>query len=186
MAISKKDRTLLSVIVAAMANEAAPYHMATATELKGLLKAKLVETNPEIKDGDKLATRATEAGVTEAGNTPAPAAAPTRELVPIVKADALKLDLSAFTKRARSNVGYDFDNMGVGDSFFIAATEARPNPAKSLASTVSAATKKFTGAKDEAGNALPDRVFIVAPFAKDETKGGYTAAEAGALIVRTV
>jgi hypothetical protein len=185
MALTKRDRTLLGVIVVAMANEAAPFHMAKEAELKGLLKAKMVETNAEITNGEgaekTIATRATEAGLAENAKTPAAPAVNPANVVPIVKADALKLDLSAFTKRARSTATYDFDNMGVGDSFFINATETRPNPAKSLASTVSAATKKFTGVEGQ-----PDRVFVIAPFDKGESKGGYTAAEAGALVVRTV
>lgn len=38
---------------------------------------------------------------------------------------------------------YPFDKMNVGDSFFVAATADRANPAKQLASTVSSATKRF-------------------------------------------
>lgn len=38
---------------------------------------------------------------------------------------------------------YPFAQMEVGQSFFVAATEERPNPAKALASTVSSATKRY-------------------------------------------
>lgn len=38
---------------------------------------------------------------------------------------------------------YPFAQMEVGQSFFVAATEARPNPAKVMASTVSGAIKRY-------------------------------------------
>lgn len=40
---------------------------------------------------------------------------------------------------------YPFEKLNPGQSFFVKATETRPNPAKSLASTVSSATKRFKG-----------------------------------------
>jgi cell division septum initiation protein DivIVA len=49
---------------------------------------------------------------------------------------------------------YPFESLEVGDSFFVASTEAKPNPAKSLASTVSSATKRYA-------NATPKRAFTV-------------------------
>lgn len=38
---------------------------------------------------------------------------------------------------------YPFTHMSTGQSFFVPATEQRPNPAKALASTVSSANKRF-------------------------------------------
>lgn len=38
---------------------------------------------------------------------------------------------------------YPFDSMNVGQSFFVAATEARPNPAKALTGTVASANKRY-------------------------------------------
>lgn len=38
---------------------------------------------------------------------------------------------------------YPFESMQKDDSFFVAATEAKPNPTKSLASTVSSANKRY-------------------------------------------
>lgn len=182
--LTKKNLSLLSTIVAAMAVEATPFAMVTAAEAKPLIDAKLAEQNPDIVDGDKIATRATEAGIAkhnEAAN--APASTPAAPSIPVVQPGtegAVALDLSAFVKRARTAATYDFDNMQPGGYFFVEATEARPNPAKSMASTVSAANKKYAD-KPEA----EQRTYVVAPFAEGETKGGYTAAKAGALIVRT-
>ena len=181
--ITKKDRSLLATIVAAMAVEATPYHMATLADVKKLSDAKFVETNDEIKDGDKVAVRATEAAVAENAKSATTTPAASTSTIAIMRAGsegAPTLDLSAFAKRPRTSSNYDFDSMNVGDSFFIEATEARPNPAKSIASTVSAATKKYAD-KPEA----EQRVYAVAPFTAGEAKGGYTATTAGALIVRT-
>lgn len=69
---TKKDLTLLGLIVAAMQNEASPFHFATEKDVATLVKEGLVETNAEITDGDKIAARATDAGI--AANSPAPAA----------------------------------------------------------------------------------------------------------------
>lgn len=175
--ITKKDRSLLASIVAAMAVEATPYLMVTPADVAKLVSGKFVETNDEIKDGDKVAARATEAGVAENAKTPAANTAPAVSSFAIGTAS---LDLSAFAKRTRTASNYPFDDLQPGQHFFIPATEARPNPAKSIASTVSAATKKYAD-KPEA----EQRVFVVAPFTAGEAKGGYTATEAGALIVRT-
>jgi len=52
---------------------------------------------------------------------------------------------------------YPFASMQPGQSFFIAATEAKPNPAKALASTVSSATKRYPA--DPAVDANGKKVF---------------------------
>ena len=44
--------------------------------------------------------------------------------------------------RKRASI-YPFDKLAVGQSFFIPATDERPDPAKSLASTVANASKRF-------------------------------------------
>ncbi len=41
------------------------------------------------------------------------------------------------------NKKYPFDTMGVSQSFHVPKTEKKPNPAKSLASTVHAANKRY-------------------------------------------
>lgn len=52
---------------------------------------------------------------------------------------------------------YPFDIMEVDDSFVVESTEQRPNPAKSLASTCSSATKRYKGQ-------TPERKFVVRPI----------------------
>jgi len=61
--MTKKDLGVLAVLVSAMTVAATPFHMATAKDLGKLVDDGFAEANDEIKDGDKIATRATEAGI---------------------------------------------------------------------------------------------------------------------------
>ena len=47
------------------------------------------------------------------------------------------------TRGGARTSAYPFESLEVGDSFFIPASEKHPEPAKSLASTISGATKRF-------------------------------------------
>ncbi len=184
---TKKDMALLALIVSAMANEAAPYHLATEAELKKLASEGLVETNAEIRDGDKIAVRATEAGIAahtaanpnnegntnmaETGNTSAPAAS---------SFDLIDGAVLPAGRGGRNANVYPFDTMNAGQSFFVPATEAKPNPAKSIASTVSSATKRYTGVEGQA-----DRKFSVKSVKSGGVYGSFTAPADGALVQRT-
>lgn len=68
---------------------------------------------------------------------------------------------------------YPFDKLTIfpnpGNSFFVPSTESKPNPAKSLASTVASATKRYA-TKDQ-------RVFTV--------RKSTDAAKPGAFVIRT-
>jgi hypothetical protein len=52
---------------------------------------------------------------------------------------------------------YPFDEMEVGDSFFVPVSETMPNPGKTLASTVSSATRRYKSTDP----AVPSRVFTI-------------------------
>lgn len=56
------------------------------------------------------------------------------------------------SERAGRSSSYPFDALEVGQSFFVPATEAKPNPRKSLASTVSSATRRFATKTDRTRN----------------------------------
>jgi hypothetical protein len=176
--LSKANVSLLATIVASMGNTAAPYHMATAAEISGLAKEGLVETNPEITDGDKLAVRATEKGLqvnnenngagTGGDNTGGAAVTPAASSFAID--DAIPVP-AASNRGGRGGNVYPFDTLNVGQSFHVPATDKKPNPAKSLASTVSSATKRYVG--------KGDRKFRVAPVDATDPRG------AGARVWRT-
>jgi hypothetical protein len=138
MALSKANAVLLATIVASMANEATPYHMVTEAEAAKLVKEGLVETNGEIRDGDKIAARATEKGIqvnTSDNASGAPAAVTSNFAID----DGIAIPPS---RGGRNRSVYPFDQLTVGQSFHVPASEAKPNPAKSLASTVSSANKR--------------------------------------------
>ena len=176
------DKALLATIIAAMANADAPFHMATPAEVKNLLDNGMVETNTEITDGDKVAVRATEKGQAEA---PAPSSnegntnVTDTNTAPAASAFALIEGAVLPEGRApRSSSVYPFETMNVGQSFFVPATEDKPNPAKSLASTISSANKRFS--KEGADG----RKFTVKPVKSGVAYGAFTAPADGALVQR--
>lgn len=180
---TKKDLTLLGLIVAAMQNEAAPFHFATEKDVATLVKEGLVETNAEITDGDKIAARATDAGI--AVNSPAPAAGgatwPTGEVTGEATGEAqapaepvgdhkrttggfltgvgfVPAEKKGVTRRGRNL--YNFEDLEVGGFVFVPASAEVPNPAKKLVSVVSSATKRFAEETGETkvtakGNTIP-------------------------------
>lgn len=179
------DKALLATIIAAMANADAPFHMATPAEVKNLLDNGMVETNTEITDGDKVAVRATEKGQAEApalatneGNNNTVSDTNTNA-APAASAFALIEGAVLPEGRApRSSSVYPFETMNVGQSFFVPATEDKPNPAKSLASTISSANKRFS--KEGADG----RKFTVKPVKSGVAYGAFTAPADGALVQR--
>jgi hypothetical protein len=53
------------------------------------------------------------------------------------------IDIPAARRGGRSQNAYGFEQMNIGQSFFIPATEDNPNPSKRVASTVSSASKRL-------------------------------------------
>lgn len=151
------DKSLLAVIVLAMANDEAPFHFATVAEVKNLVDNDMVEVNTEITDGDKVAVRATEKGMAEAP----PATEGTTNVTDAATAPAASNKFAIITgvaaafptgRTRKATSMYDFDAMGVGDMIFVPNSEDKPDAAKSLASTISSANARFatpTGEKKE-------------------------------------
>lgn len=189
--MNKANLALMTSIVAAMAIEATPYLMATPKQVEKLLADGMVEQNPDIRDGDKIATRATEKGIAAMNEQTSAPATGTAAASPfaIIKGATLPT-----TRGGRTSVLYPFDDMEPQDSFFIPATTEKPNPAKSLASTVSAATKKYatdtgTTKVTPKGNTIPvlknTRVFTIKAVKAGVALGEFTPPSDGALIQRT-
>ena len=53
------------------------------------------------------------------------------------------VEIPAIKRAGRSRALYPFDDLEVGQSFFVPATEEMKDPGKSLASTVSSASKRY-------------------------------------------
>lgn len=181
--LTADDKSLLATIIVAMANADAPFHMATPAKVKNLVDNGMVETNNEITDGDKVAVRATEKGQAEA---PAPSTNEGNTNVTDTNTAANAASPFAIIEGAvlpegrapRSSSVYPFETMNVGQSFFVPATEDKPNPAKSLASTISSANKRFS--KEGADG----RKFTVKPVKVGVAYGAFTAPADGALVQR--
>lgn len=148
MALSKANAALLATIVTSMSNEATPYHMVTEAEAAKLVKDGLVETNAEIRDGDKIAARATEKGIEVNGSSDNTGGTPAATTSAFAIDDGITMPPS---RGGRNRSVYPFEQLAVGQSFHVPASEAKPNPAKSLASTVSSANKR--NKKDGGSNA---------------------------------
>lgn len=171
----KKDLALLTAIVEATQSEAG-FAYQKQTAVKKLVDAGLVEVNETISnDAGEFATRATAEGIeqmtgkneSETGTAKTETSAkPSFEL-------ETGIALPTIRRGGRGATLYPFDDMEPGHSFHVPASEDKPNPAKSLASTVSSATARF---KDEEGNVT--RKFVVRAVGEDDPKG------AGARIFR--
>lgn len=201
--LSKANLAILGIIVASASNAEAPFSFQSPTDVKALLAETLVEQNPDINDGaGKLATRATDAGVArfneENGSTASTGTVATTPSAP--KATAFVtgsgFDVAvARTARPLRGQRYDFDSLDVGGYIYVPATEAKPDPAKSLASTVSAATGRFAEKVEgetrvnRKGETVPKtkntRVFEVFAVKAGTTYGAFTPEKDGAAIVRT-
>ena len=150
-----------------------------------LIEHGFVEINPEIKDetGD-IATRATQAGIDYAsevlnlGGLPLESEGESASQVGLIgeRADALAKETADHIAKTKASVviekgvplpskgcafvqrrqAFPFDELEVEDSFFIKATESKPEPWKSYASTVSNATRSFA-VPDSSGEMVVNR-----------------------------
>ena len=163
-----------------------------------LVEAGLVEINPGMTDENGyVATRATQKGIesldsaaTVAGNatskaTSTTAATETGKTQKVKTMFNIEDSIPVPTISGRGGRGgniYPFDELAVGQSFFVPNSEDKPNAAKSLASTVFSATARYAvPAEDGAtktnkkGEVVPvmvkTRNFVVRRAEEDGVKG---------------
>ena len=181
----------LSEIVAAGANG-----LFTPAAVHGpLVEAGLVEINPAmVNEAGEIATRATQAGIesldsgaivvdnaTSEANS-AIAETGKNEKVKTMFQIEDNIPVPAISGRGRGGNVYPFDQLAVGQSFFVANDESKPNAAKSLASTVSSATARYAVPAEDGstktnkkGETVPvmveTRKFVVRSVEEDGVKG---------------
>lgn len=128
----------LAAIVAATQNGTFVY---TSVEAHATaLNDGLVEVNPSMtNEAGELATRATQKGIEAMSQTQAPAAAPTAKPAFAIEDN---VPLAAVVGRGRGGETYPFDKLAVGQSFFVPDSDGK-QAAKSMASTVSSATRRY-------------------------------------------
>lgn len=153
------DMGLLKAIVEGTKSEAQCLYVPEAIS-KPLVDAGLAIINPTYKDANgNIATRATDAGIAK---LEVPAAPVLGAIAPAPQATAsaavvggFKLETGVAIPEAKRGFGighggqgrksiYPFAEMQVGHSFFVGPTEAMPEPAKTLGSTVSSATLRYS------------------------------------------
>lgn len=163
-AAAKTAGQLASAVNALNTNQA---FMATEAEMSALLndpRGPLVEFNPNMRNGEQVAFRATQLGVqahasasaapaaagwgSPSPSSPAPGPAPSQgSAQPVASSKSFTFDtniaLPAPRRGGRGSAVYGFEQMTVGQSFYIGATNDNPNPAKRIASTVSSASKRL-------------------------------------------
>lgn len=121
-----------------------------------LVEAGLVEINPAMtNENGEVATRATQKGIesldsaaTVADNATSETQTETAVTVTTQKAKTMfkiedTIPVPTISGRGRGGNVYPFDQLEVGQSFFVANDESKPKAAKSLASTVSSATARY-------------------------------------------
>jgi hypothetical protein len=175
----------------------------SAKESAPFVKVGAVEINNSVTEGDLIATRITQAGldflaslesgkeVKEGVDTSAAThdnGATTEQVAQTKPAPTtgkpmfqIEDNVSIPTGAAsRGNSLYPFDALAIGQSFFVSKTEEMPNPAKSLASTVAGANKRYAVETGEVrtnrkGNEVPatrqERQFVVRAVKEGDREG---------------
>lgn len=177
----------------------------SAKESAPFVKVGVAEINDSIKEGDLIATRISATGVSylaalEKGDdvkvnenvdtgTATQDNGATNEQVAQTK-PALTTGKPMFQiednvsiptgAASRGNSLYPFDALAIGQSFFVSKTEEMPNPAKSLASTVAGANKRYAVETGEVrvnrkGKEVPatrqERQFVVRAVKEGDREG---------------
>ena len=193
---AKKTSVLATVIALSEIVAAGANGLFTPAAVHGpLVEAGLVEINPAmVNEAGEIATRATQAGIesldsggivvdnaTTEANSETAATGKTEKVKSMLKIED-GVPVPAISGRGRGVKVYPFDQLEVGQSFFVPNCESKPNAAKSLASTVSSATARYAvPAEDGAtktnkkGEVVPvmveTRKFVVRSVEEDGVKG---------------
>ena len=189
---AKKTAEIATVIGLAEIVAAGANGLFTPAAVHGpFVEAGLVEINPAmVNEAGEIATRATQAGIeiidngATAGNNATSETAETgttQKVKTMFKIDD-SIPVPTISGRGRGGNVYPFDQLEVGQSFFVANSEDKPNATKSLASTVSGATARYAVPAEDGstktnkkGEVVPvlvkTRKFVVRRAEEDGVKG---------------
>lgn len=177
----KKNAPALDMAAVVAATQAGSFVYTSAEAHASALANGLVEVNESMKnDAGELATRATQKGIDSMSQSNAPAAQATSKPTFAIE-DGIAL--APVTGRGRGGETYPFHKLAVGQSFFVPNTAEKPNVAKSLASTVSSATRRYAEVIE--GQTRKDRKGNEVPALRETRKFVLRAVEGGARIWRT-
>ena len=193
---AKKTAEIATVIVLAEIVAAGANGLFTPAAVHGpLVEAGLVEINPAmVNEAGEIATRATQAGIesldsgaivvdnaTTEANSETADTGKTEKVKSMLKIED-SIPVPTISGRGRGGNVYPFDQLAVGQSFFVANDESKPNAAKSLASTVCSATARYAVPAEDGstktnkkGEVVPvmveTRKFVVRSVEEDGVKG---------------
>lgn len=150
VAVAQVGEVTLEAIVSATLDETKGFIYTSAAVHTPLAEAGLVEVNPTMaNEAGEFATRATQKGIDSVSQNGETQTSETKgEPAKTEKVNQMfqledNVAVPAISGRGRTGTTYPFDKMDVGQSFFVANDESKPNAAKSLASTVSSATARY-------------------------------------------
>ena len=137
MKLTKKNEKLLKVIASETAEKGFGY--AAEADCAELAKCGLVEVNTSIAldENGRFAVRCTAAGFEIVNSLGSESSEPEFPVASGVDMPVVARHIPRRTSK------YPFDQLEVGQSFFIAATEEIPNPMRSYASSVTGANKRY-------------------------------------------
>ena len=193
---AKKTAEIATVITLAEIVAAGAKGLFTPAAVHGpLVEAGLVEINPAmVNEAGEIATRATQACIESLGSgaivVDNATSEANSEIAETGKTEKVKsmfkiedsIPVPTISGRGRGVKVYPFDQLEVGQSFFVANDESKPNAAKSLASTVCSATARYAVASEDGatktnkkGEVVPvmveTRKFVVRSVEENGVKG---------------
>lgn len=193
---AKKTAEIATVITLAEIVAAGAKGLFTPAAVHGpLVEAGLVEINPAmVNEAGEIATRATQACIESLGSgaivVDNATSEANSEIAETGKTEKVKsmfkiedsIPVPTISGRGRGVKVYPFDQLEVGQSFFVANDESKPNAAKSLASTVCSATARYAVPAEDGstktnkkGEVVPvlvkTRKFVVRRAEEDGVKG---------------
>lgn len=183
--IKREAFELLPAIVAATTQTSEGYTFAAEEIVKRLEKEGFVEGNREIKNSEGfIAVRAVQAAIDFISqNTKKEEVKKGENKMSFEIESGVEIPKTA--RGGNKAAVYPFESLEVGQSFFVPATEKKPEPWKSLASTVSAAMKKHdvvvegtknvrnpkTGEVKTVPKTEHVKVYVLREATKDDVKG---------------
>jgi hypothetical protein len=153
-ALSKK---LIAIVEATKNPDAAKaFVLLKPAEVEKLVKAdpSLIQVAPSQDGGKTQPVQATAAGIAAVADAAPLVEKPKASHAPGSFSIDKGVQLPPINRGGDRAQMYPFDQLEVGDSFFVPVSESMPNPGKTLASTVSSATRRYK-------TATPPRVFTI-------------------------
>lgn len=188
MAKAKSKNTATAITLAAIVAAGANGTFAPLEQLQEFVAAGQVEVNEAAANESGVAVRATQAGIDAVNAQGTHVNDGETVNVPQVQGrqkfvidDSVPLPTETRGGRAGTSL-YPFDELGVNQSFFVANDSKKEDAAKSLASTVSAANKRYSIDSPDGAmttnrkgasvpQTIPQRKFVVRPYTQDGVAG---------------